>query len=186
MNFFNFVEMSHFLIDNYLKKESVVVDCTSGNGFDSLYLCNTLQGKGYLFSFDIQEEAIKRTKKLLDENCSYSNYRLIQDTHSNINQYISDKIDFAIYNLGYLPNSPSKIKTNPGETISSLEIVLELLSKKGMVVIVAYTGQDKSKERDEISKYLEKINPKKFSIMNLKLINVNNYPPEVFIIQKNA
>ncbi len=186
MNFFNFVELSHFLIENYIKEESVVVDCTSGNGFDSLYLCNTLQGKGFLFSFDIQEEAIKRTKKLLDEKCSYSNFKLIQDSHSNINHYILEKIDFAIYNLGYLPKSPSKIKTNPEETIISLEKVLKLLNKKGIVVIVAYTGQDKSKERNQIFKYLEKINSKKFSIMNLKLINVNNYPPEVFIIQKNA
>src|SRR6056297_2334084 len=121
MNIFNFVELSHFLIENYVKEEDIVVDCTSGNGFDSLYLCKALQGKGHLFSFDIQDEAIQRTRKLLEEKCSFTNYKLIQDSHSKINEYIRDNIDFAIYNLGYLPNSTSEIKTSYEETIISLE-----------------------------------------------------------------
>ena len=186
MNFFNFVELSHFLIDNYVSEEGIVVDCTSGNGFDSLYLCKRMQGKGFLFSFDIQKEAIGRTKKNLKENCSYDNYKVINDSHSKINQYIETNIDFAIYNLGYLPNSNSKIKTNFKETIISLKIVLELLRNKGTIVIVAYTGHDEGKERDEVFDFLKNINPKKFSVMNLNIINVNKYPPEVFLIQKNA
>ncbi|HCX04433.1 MAG TPA: 16S rRNA (cytosine(1402)-N(4))-methyltransferase [Clostridiales bacterium] len=186
MNFFNFVELSHFLIDNYVNEGDIVVDCTSGNGFDSLYLCKRMQGKGFLFSFDIQKEATKRTNKNLKENCSYDNYKVINDSHSNINQYIEDNIDFAIYNLGYLPNSDSKMKTNFRDTIISLKKILELLKNKGIIVIVAYTGHDEGKERDEIFVFLKNINPKKFSVMNLNLINANKYPPEVFLIQKNA
>jgi len=186
MNIFNFVELSHFLIDNYVKEESIVVDCTSGNGFDSLYLCNRLQGKGYLFSFDLQEEAIRRTEKLLADKCCFDNYKLINESHSKLNDYIKDKIDFGIYNLGYLPNSDSDTKTTPKETIVSLKIMMEILNNRGIVVIVAYTGQDEGRERDAIFNFLKNINPKKFSIMNINLININNYPPEVFIIQKNA
>jgi len=186
MNFFNFVELSHFLIDNYVKEESIVVDCTSGNGFDSLYLCNRLQGKGYLFSFDLQEEAIKRTKKLLEDKCCFSNYKLIRESHSKLDDYIKDNVDFGIYNLGYLPNSDSDTKTIPKETILSLKIILEILNNRGIVVIVAYTGQDKGRERDAIFDFLKSINSKKFSVMNINLTNINNYPPEVFIIQKNA
>jgi threonine dehydrogenase-like Zn-dependent dehydrogenase len=78
------------------------------------------------------------------------------------------------------------VKTNFKETIISLKIVLELLRNKGTIVIVAYTGHDEGKERDEIFVFLKNINPKKFSVMNLNLINANKYPPEVFLIQKNA
>jgi len=186
MNFFNFVELSHFLIDNYVDDGNIVVDCTSGNGFDSLYLCNRMQGKGFLFSFDIQKEAIERTEKNLRDNCSYDNYKVINDSHSNLNLYIENKIDFAIYNLGYLPNSKSSIKTKSKDTIISLKKVLELLRNKGSIVIVAYTGHDEGLERNEIFDFLKNINPKNFSVMNINLINVNKYPPEVFLIQKNA
>jgi threonine dehydrogenase-like Zn-dependent dehydrogenase len=78
------------------------------------------------------------------------------------------------------------VKTNFKETIISLKIVLELLRNKGTIVIVAYTGHDEGKEQDEVFDFLKNINPKKFSVMNLNIINVNKYPPEVFLIQKNA
>ena len=186
MNFFNFVELSHFLIDNYVEKGSIVADCTSGNGFDTLYLCNKLQGSGFIFSFDVQSEAINRTRKILDEKCSYTNYKIIKDSHENIDKHIQEDLDFAIYNLGFLPNYDSQIKTNPKSTINSIKKTLGILKKRGILVITVYTGHDESEEKNEIVRFLEKIDQNIYLVMNLKLINVNKYPPELFIIQKNA
>lgn len=40
---------------------------TTGNGNDTLYLCNTLN-KGFVFGFDTQSDAINNTDKLLKDN----------------------------------------------------------------------------------------------------------------------
>ncbi len=186
MNFFNFVELSHFLIDNYVEEGSITADCTSGNGFDTLYLCRKLQGKGFIYSFDVQLEAIERTAKLLYEKCRYNNFRLIKDGHENIDSYIKENIDFAVYNLGFLPNHDSRVKTDPNTTIISIRKVLKLLNKKGIVVITVYTGHDNGNEKKELLKFLEKTDEKSYSVMSINLININKYTPELFIIQKNA
>ena len=184
LNLFNMVHYSHFLMTSFLKEDSIVVDATCGNGHDSLFLCKTMKGKGFLYSFDIQAEAIEHTQRLLSHECKYSNYKLIHDCHSQINTYIKAPIDFAVYNLGYLPNSLSTLSTQGDTTLESLSKTVSQLALKGYVLIVAYLGHDNSKERDLIKEYLQNLDQKYYKAVHHKMINMNNYPPEVFILQK--
>ena len=47
-----------------------VVDCTMGNGNDSLKLAQLVGNSGRVFSFDIQKEAIEISKSKLEEDKS--------------------------------------------------------------------------------------------------------------------
>lgn len=184
INFFNIVGYYQFMIENIIKDDMVAVDCTAGNGNDTLFLCNIMKGKGKVFAFDVQEEAVKATSQLLERKCSYDNYEIICDCHSRIGDFIDGPIDPAVFNLGYLPNSESRISTTFDTTLKSLEAILERLRKKGYIFIAAYLGHDDSSERNSLFDYLSSLDSKIYKVANHKLININNYPPELFIIQK--
>ncbi len=184
VNIYNIVQYYHFLISEFLTEDCIAVDCTCGNGNDSLYLCNAMKGKGFLYAFDIQEEAIQNTKELLNKTCEFNNYSVIHDSHVNVDRYISEKVQLAVYNLGYLPESKSGLSTNPRTTIPALEKMIKQLKLKGYILIAAYTGHDKGLERNDIFEYLEKLDDRLYKVINHRIININNYPPELFIIQK--
>ena len=184
INFFNIVGYYQFMIENIMKDDMVAVDCTAGNGNDTLFLCNVMKGKGKVFAFDVQEEAVTVTAELLEQKCEYNNYEIIKDCHSNIGDFIDGPIDVAVFNLGYLPNSESRVSTTFDTTLKSVEATLRRLRKKGYIFIAAYLGHDNSAERNSLFDYLSNLDSKKYKVANHRLININNYPPELFIIQK--
>jgi tRNA G37 N-methylase Trm5 len=184
INFFNIVGYYQFMIENIVNDAMVAVDCTAGNGNDTLFLCNIMKGRGKVFAFDVQEEAVRATTELLEAKCPYDNYEVINDCHSKIGDFIDGHIDFALFNLGYLPNSKSRVSTTFDTTLKSVEACLKSLRKKGYIFIAAYLGHDNSKERNSLFDYLSKLDSKKYKVANHRLININNYPPELFIIQK--
>ena len=143
-------------IDYYVKQNDLVVDATIGNGFDTLYLCN-LTPKGKVFGFDIQDEAIANTKKLLENK---NNYKLFKVSHENINTVLKDyngKISLVLFNLGYLPNGNKKITTKVDSTIKAIQNSFELLNHKGVILVTIYPGhQEGLKESIEIKKLLKK------------------------------
>ncbi len=60
------VDFVHMLIkQSYSGHENLnFIDATCGNGFDTLFLCRTAGENGHVKAFDIQEQAIERTRKL--------------------------------------------------------------------------------------------------------------------------
>ena len=48
-----------------INKGDKVIDATVGNGFDTCFLAEQGGKKGHVFGFDLQEQAIKNTRKYL-------------------------------------------------------------------------------------------------------------------------
>ncbi|MEJ7220935.1 class I SAM-dependent methyltransferase, partial [Staphylococcus gallinarum] len=84
---------------------------TCGNGNDTLFLAQNVPN-GFVYGFDIQQLAITNTEQKV---ATFSNVKLIKDSHNNVKQYIKaehiGKIDAAIFNLGYLPKGDKSIVT---------------------------------------------------------------------------
>lgn len=182
------VDFVHMLIkESYEGKNDLnFVDATSGNGFDALFLCKVAGTSGHVMGFDIQERAIERTTKLLESNLSFKNYQIIKDSHEVINQYLSEKIDLALFNLGYLPFSDKQITTKPEVTVNAIKNLLPLLKDDGRVYIATYISHDTGKEIKELNQFLTNLNKKDYNVINMRIINKENSPPELFIIEKNA
>lgn len=141
------------ILENNLKPNDIVVDATIGNGNDTLFLANIIT-KGHIFGFDIQDEAITNTTKLLKEN-NINNYTLYKENHENIYKILKDyqnKISCVIYNLGYLPNGDKNITTKKESTIKSINEALKLLNNKGFILIVVYPHEEGIKEAKAIKK----------------------------------
>lgn len=55
------VELSHEILSEVLKEGDIAVDCTAGNGNDTIFLAKAVGSMGNVFSFDIQDIAIGNT-----------------------------------------------------------------------------------------------------------------------------
>lgn len=177
----------HFLVENSYKdkKELIFVDATVGNGLDTLFLCHLANDRGYVYGFDVQEEAINRAKNLLENNL-HTNYRLISDSHENVLEYIGDsQIDAALFNLGYLPNSDKTIRTNYKTTINAIKNIMSRLKNNGRIYISAYILHDDGEEAKHICDFISSLSKREYNTMQIRLLNKENTPPEIYIIEKN-
>ncbi|MDD2493834.1 MAG: class I SAM-dependent methyltransferase [Tissierellia bacterium] len=181
------VDFVHLLIKSSYEKTNSVnfVDATCGNGFDTLFLCKVAGSSGHVMAFDIQEQAIERTKTLLETNLSYKNYEIIKDSHELIDIYLKEKIDAALFNLGYLPYSDKKVTTKPETTVNAINKLLPFLKPNGRIFITSYISHDTGQEIKEINEFLKKLNKSDYNVVHMEIINKDNYPPELFIIENN-
>lgn len=143
------------IYERFIKEKDITIDATCGNGNDTLLL-SKLSKK--VFAFDIQEKAIKNTKKLLDIN-NINNVNLINDSHESIDKYLKNykgKISLITFNLGYLPGGNKNITTNCKSTINAIVKSLSLLNKKGIILVTCYPHEEGKKESNEILNYLNK------------------------------
>ena len=180
------VDFVHMLInESYGGSEGLhFVDATCGNGFDSLFLCKVAGSSGHVSAFDIQEQAIERTTTLLGSNLEYKNYEIIKDSHEVINQYLSDKIDVALFNLGFLPFSDKKVTTKPETTVNAIKNLLPILKTNGRIFITTYISYDTGHEVKEINQFLLNLDKAEYNVIHIKIINKENFPPELYIIEK--
>ena len=149
----------NLICSKFIKKGDITVDATCGNGNDTLML-SKLSKK--VFAFDIQENAINNTKSLLEKN-SINNVILINKSHELIDKELKDynkKISLILFNLGYLPGSNKKVLTNYKSTLSAIKKGLNMLNKKGIILVTCYPHKEGKKESEEIIKYLENNNIK--------------------------
>ena len=71
------LEMSQWLMQSSIEPEFICVDATMGNGHDTHFLSSLCH---HVYAFDIQEQALKETEKLLSLN-QVKNVTLIHDSH---------------------------------------------------------------------------------------------------------
>lgn len=185
MNLFdNVTDMTNFIINSKVKIGDTVLDLTMGNGNDTLYLAKKVSQKGKVYSFDIQNEAVENTSKLLREN-NIKNAVLIKDNHKNVLNYVKEKVDFGVYNLGYLPGYDKHIVTKSESTVESLKNVITLLNIKGIICICAYVGHEGGYEEYlKVKEYCINLPKRNFNVLLLEHINRSENAPRMIIIEK--
>lgn len=183
--FFNSVNIARNIMSNYIKDGDIALDCTVGNGNDTLYLAKLVGENGKVYGFDIQSIALKITREKLEKENLINRVLLIEDSHENIDKYVSEKPNFIIYNLGYLPGGDKSIKTNSITTINSLEKALKLLKNNGLLLITSYTGHSGGKEeKEKVETYLKTLDQKYANILKFNFINQKNNPPILYGVEK--
>lgn len=180
----NTKNLLRFLMSNYIDDVDVAIDLTAGNGYDCKTILEELKPQK-LYAFDIQSQAKTSTLKLLgDHGFNLDNFEFIVDSHENIDSYIHDKIDFAIYNLGYLPKSDHTITTDYKRVIKSIEALFPLLNHKGIILMTFYPGHKQGLEESEhIPNFLKKLNQNQYTVLKFEFINQKNNPPFCIMIQ---
>ena len=78
------------------KKEGSYIDCTYGRGGHTKKILETISFNSQLTSFDKDSDAIEHAS-----NIQNTNFKIIQDSFTNINKYFSkDSVDGILYDLG--------------------------------------------------------------------------------------
>lgn len=183
----NSLNQSHDYIKSIVKQGDCVIDATAGNGNDTLLLAGLVGDTGKVFSFDIQEVAIQKTRAKLELAGILERAQLICDGHENIEKYVNEKIKVAMFNLGYRPGGDHNIHTKFQTTKTAIDSCIKLLALGGMVSIVVYYGGDSGfEEKDCLMEYLKTLNPKELIVMQTDFINQINCPPILICIEKYA
>lgn len=169
------------IIIDQKKDIKVAADMTVGAGNDSLYILENTNVER-LYGFDIQKEAEIKAKNLIGDEPRFI-FNLT--SHDNIDKYVKENLDLAIYNLGYLPGGNKEITTQYQSTIKSLEKTLSLLNKEGMVILTIYPGHPAGKiESQKIEAYLTRLDQKKYEIIKITYPSRPKNPPYIIVIQK--
>ncbi|HHT47132.1 MAG TPA: methyltransferase domain-containing protein [Firmicutes bacterium] len=179
------LQMAKRYISACVSEGEQVVDATCGNGRDTLFLAELVGEKGKVFSFDIQAEALSKTRRLLEANNLLSRVHLIQSGHEHIQDYVHGKIAAVMFNLGYLPGGDHKIVTRPDTTVAALSKSLQLLRTGGIVTIVVYSGHKGGREeKDTLLNYCSRLNQDQFTVLHYTIINQINEPPSLLVLER--
>ncbi|WP_100405167.1 class I SAM-dependent methyltransferase [Bacillus solitudinis] len=179
---------ARFLLEEVLEPGDIAIDCTAGNGHDSVFLAKLVPA-GHVYSFDIQIEAIENTRTRLEEHDLSHRVTLIHEGHETVKQHIpvSDysKVHAAIFNLGYLPGGDKTIVTEPSSTIQAIDSLLTFMPRGGTIVLVIYHGHEKGKiEKEYVEAYTESLDQQHVHVLKYQFINQDQSPPFVIAIEK--
>lgn len=180
----NALTLSHSYAKKTVKPGDIVVDATCGKGRDTILLAGLAGENGHVYAFDIQEDSIRITKGLLNEN-GYANATLICENHADMDRIVPFGVACVMFNLGYLPGSDHKLQTNGETTVTAIEKAMGLLKRNGIITIVIYHGGDTGfEERDMVLDFCRGINQKAFIVQKTSFENQKNNPPIFICIEK--
>mgnify|MGYP002996185014 FL=1 len=108
-----------------------VVDATLGNGHDTLMLCELVGETGRVIGFDIQPDAVERTRERLADAGMLSRCTLYAEGHEHLSERVITPIRTATFNLGWLPGGDKRITTHWETTRAAISAALSLLMKGG-------------------------------------------------------
>ena len=132
------------ILEAHIQEGDITIDATMGNGHDTLFLAQQVGSSGTVYGFEVQQQAIDSSQRLLDEYEVSDRIKLCATGHQNMLSNIANehhgKISTIMYNLGYLPGSDKSVTTEAESTLQSLEQSAELLQKGGIISIMAYRG----------------------------------------------
>ena len=181
------VGMHKYFILQHISEGDTVVDFTMGNGNDTLFLSRAVGDKGRVFAFDIQEEALASTRKLLEDSAAPENYTLICASHHRVKEFVSEPIKAGMFNLGYLPRSGKKAVTTMRETtMPAVTAALELLAPDGVLIVAIYPGHEEGAlEGEMLREYFKGLSRFRICPSEFKILN-SPTSPYFFLVEKSS
>ncbi len=188
MNNYQITEWCAHFIRMHVCPGSLCIDATMGNGHDTLLLSRLAGAEGKVLAFDIQETALAHTQQLLEKEQAPHNYRLILDSHVNMEYYAApESIDCIVFNFGYLPGGDHTLATRADSSITAISSGLNLLKKGGLMSLCIYSGGDTGfEERDAILSFIKKLDSRSYLAIQSEYVNRPNHPPIPVLIVKQG
>ncbi len=183
--------IAHNWIARVIKEGDTTIDATAGNGYDTLFLAQCVGDKGKVYAFDVQGEAIKQTKDLLEDEgwLKGKDYlprvSLHQCCHSKLAEHCVEKVSAIMFNLGYLPNSDKSVITEKDTTLYALDKALSLISEGGLLTIVCYPGHEGgAAEASAVDEWASSLYSTQYNVLKVNPHNTRSKAPYLLGIQK--
>ncbi len=162
-----------------------VIDATMGNGQDTCALARLVGEAGKVFAFDVQAEAVIKTRALLSREGLLERCELHCLGHEHILQIVQEPVRLAVFNLGWLPGGDKSVTTRWETTKTAVEACSQLLLPGGVCTVCSYPGHPEGcHELKELESWLQTWPPQQFNILHQRFLNAGSGAPECFILQK--
>lgn len=175
------------LIEGALYEGAHAVDATLGNGHDALWLCGLVGEEGHVHGFDVQAEAVERSRARLAEAGVENRATLILDGHQNMRNYVeAGSVDVVMFNLGWLPGAAHGVTTQTQTTLQAVNAALEVLKEEGLLTICVYPGHEEgAREREALLAWARELDEKEYDTMLRCYLNQSGDPPLLIAVKKN-
>lgn len=175
------------LIERALYPGAVAVDATLGNGHDALWLCGLVGETGKVYGFDVQAEAVERSRTRLVEAGVEARATLILDGHQNMAAYVAaESADAVMFNLGWLPGAAHCVTTRTETTLQAVNAALTVLKEDGVMTVCVYPGHDEgARERDALLAWARELDERAYDVMLRAYLNQSGDPPLMIAVKKN-
>ncbi|MGB4598821.1 MAG: class I SAM-dependent methyltransferase [Trichlorobacter sp.] len=179
------VPLIHLILRWFIQPGNRVVDATCGNGKDTLLLAELAGETGQVWAFDIQPEALSRTKQRLDEAGLAARVNLLAVGHEQLAAHISVPVNAAVFNLGWLPGGDRSVVTGTDTTLPALDSALQMLVPGGLLVVTCYPGHaGGDMETDAVLAWSAGLAANRFHAWRMGQLNVTTDAPFCLLIQK--
>ena len=175
------------LIERALFPGARALDATLGHGHDALWLCNLVGEAGRGYGFDVQAEAVERSRARLEEAGVANRASLILDGHENMETYIeAESADAVMFNLGWLPGAPHGVTTQTQTTLRAVNAALRALKPEGILTICVYPGHSEgARERDALLEWARGLDGRGYDALLRAYLTQENDPPLMIAVKRN-
>lgn len=181
----NAVALSHLFLRERIRPGDRVVDATCGNGHDTLFLAELVGAEGRVFAFDVQKQALEKTRQLLAEHGCLERVQLFHAGHEELAARVTEPVQGVVFNLGYLPGSDKGCITRSETTIAALEQAAAMLVRGGILVVVAYPGHEGGdQEAAVVDQWFQSLPPRNFNAWSSRQANRKPTAPYVLVAGK--
>lgn len=189
MGFVSVLAFAQKLAAERIQPGEPVVDATAGGGVDTLFLAQKSGSRGTVYAFDVQQEALDRTRNRLAGQPGLAEVRLFARSHHLMEEAVDPahrgKMAAVMFNLGYLPGADTGVITRPETTIPALEAACRLLRKGGVLTVVLYAGHSGGdREAAEVRNWAEGLPGAEFEALTYRFINREPSAPYLLAISK--
>ena len=182
-------EQAHELCRAVVAEGECVIDATSGNGLDTVFLARLVGETGVVYAIDRQNIAIDNTRRRLQQD-GLNNVILVEADHARLKQAVPPErhglIPAVMFNLGYLPGGDKSLITQPSTTLPAIEQALELLRPGGIVTVLCYTGHEGgAEETAAVLTHLQALPANEFEVQQFGDVAVDS-APRLVAVWKNS
>ena len=161
------------------------VDATMGNGKDTLWLCRQVGPEGRVYAFDLQPEAVRRTRALLEAEGVARRAELFCEGHQHMAALVKEPVDDVMFNLGWLPGAEHGVTTLVETTLPAAEAALSILRPDGLLTICVYPGHDEgARELEALTGWASGLDPARYDAMTKCYLNQPNCPPVLLAVKR--
>lgn len=163
-----------------------VIDATMGNGKDTLFLAELVGESGHVFAFDVQQEALDRTRERLREAGCEARVTLLLAGHETMAEHVPGPVAAVMFNLGWLPGALHAVTTKTDTTLRAVEAAVGLLAPGGVVTVCVYPGHEEGgRELAALLDYAGALSVRRFNVLHHAFLNAPAHTPQLILVQKN-
>ena len=169
-----------------IREGDSVVDATMGNGKDTLFLCELVGEAGHVYAFDVQPEAVERTRERMKEAGYEARTTLLLAGHETMAEHIKEPVQAVMFNLGWLTGAEHIVTTKTDTTLQAVSAALDLIVPGGIVTVCVYPGHEEgARELQALKEYVSGLNVRMYNVLYHGFVNASSQTPQLFLIQKN-